>query len=133
MYFSLSTAFAPPVDSLVAIPDTNMPIVNLTWIIPYPQIPPDSYELTFTATKLSGVPLAEGSETEMMDFFDNETSSFGDGRTFTVTDLLFYSHYQFELVAFVPLPSGITHTAPSLADSIEHAVSLATLCAPSPS
>ena len=76
-----------------------MPIVNLTWIIPYPQIPPDSYELTFTATKLSGVPLAEGSETEMMDFFDNETSSFGDGRTFTVTDLLFYSHYQFELVA----------------------------------
>ena len=76
-----------------------MPIVNLTWIVPYPQVPPDSYDLTFTATKLSGVPLAEGSETEMMDFFDNETSSFGNGRTFTITDLLFYSHYQFELVA----------------------------------
>ena len=53
--------------------------------------------LTYTATKLSGVPLVE---TEMMEFFDNETISFAtNGRMFTVTDLLFDSHYQFKLVA----------------------------------
>jgi hypothetical protein len=52
------------------------------------------------ATKLSGVPLAEGSETVMMEFFDNETSSIAtDDRMFTISDLLFYSHYQFELTA----------------------------------
>ena len=81
----------------MAVSDTIMPIVNLTWTIPFTEVPPDSYVLTYTATKLSGVPLVE---TEMMEFFDNETISFAtNGRIFTVTDLLFDSHYQFELVA----------------------------------
>ena len=83
----------------MAILDTIMQnlIVNLTWTIPFTEIPPNSYILTYTATKLSGAPLVE---TEMMKFFDNETISFAtDGRMFTVTDLLFDSHYQFELVA----------------------------------
>ena len=84
----------------MAILDTIIPIVNLTWTIPFTEVRPDSYVLTYMVTKLSGMPLAEGSETEMMEFFDNETMSFAtNGRMFTVTDLLFDSHYQFELVA----------------------------------
>ena len=74
-----------------------MQIVNLTWTIPFTEVPPDSYILTYTATKLSGAPLVE---TESIKFIDNETLSFAtNGRTFTISDLLFDSHYQFELVA----------------------------------
>ena len=74
-----------------------MPIVNLTWTIPFTEIPPNSYILTYTVTKLSGTPLVE---TKSKKFLDNETISFAtNGRTFTISDLLFDSHYQFELVA----------------------------------
>ena len=56
--------------------------------------------LTYTATKLSGVSLVQGNEATMVEFFDNETSSVAaDSRMYTVTDLLFYSHYQFVLTA----------------------------------
>ena len=94
--------FAPAVESLVATPDVNLTTVNLTWTIPYTQVPPDGYALTYTAMKLSGVALARDDATTMVAFFDNETESFGSGgdlRLYTISDLLFYSQYQFELSA----------------------------------
>ena len=63
-------------------------------------MPPDEYILTYVATKLAGVPLSEEDRTTVVDFSDNETVSSGDvDRLYVVSSLLFYSHYQFMLVA----------------------------------
>ena len=87
-------------NSLMVTSNTNLPMVELTWSIPYTQIPPDSYRLTHTATKLSGMPLAEGDGVTMIEIMDNQADVFDDdSRSYSISDLLFYSHYQFELIA----------------------------------
>ena len=91
---------APPVLNLEAIADSDVPTVNLTWTIPCRDMPPDEYSLTYMATKLAGVPLSEEDRTMVVEFFDNETVSFDDvNRSYVLSSLLFYSHYQFMLVA----------------------------------
>ena len=91
---------APPVLNFQAIADSNVPTVNLTWTIPCTDMPPNNYVLTYVATKLAGVPLSEESRTTVVEFLDNETvSSGGVDRLYVLSGLLFYSHYQFMLVA----------------------------------
>lgn len=80
--------------------DSSVPTVNLTWGNPFDQIRPDGYWLSYTATKLSGVPLADEERTTVMEFFANETSSSNTSdHLYSLDDLMFYSHYQFMLVA----------------------------------
>ena len=51
-------------------------------------------------TKRTGVALTVAESTATLQFFDNETISVGDeGRSYALTNLLFYSDYQFDLVA----------------------------------
>ena len=94
--------------------DSSVPTVNLTWDNPFDLIPPDGYRLSYTATKLSGVPLADEERTTMMEF-ETSSSVGGSDHLYSLNGLVFYSHYQFMLVAVYG--DCLLYTSPSPRDA----------------
>ncbi len=101
------TVFAPlPVNFTVEVSSTQ-PAITLYWDNPFDSLPPDQLILTTVATKLSGTPLTENTETLTLTLADL-TSGIGFDSSYTLSNLQFYSNYSISLAAVY---SGETSTA----------------------
>ncbi|XP_064396510.1 phosphatidylinositol phosphatase PTPRQ-like isoform X2 [Halichondria panicea] len=99
--------FAPlPVNFTVEVSSTQ-PAITLYWDNPFDSLPPDQLILTTVATKLSGTPLTENTETLTLTLADL-TSGIGFDSSYTLSNLQFYSNYSISLAAVY---SGETSTA----------------------
>ena len=95
--YSQCIDFAPMVEGfgISSIPGRTSPAVQLMWSNPFDAILPIMFNLSYNATKLSG------DEIQISDSFSLTLDDLGNETDYVyeLTDLLFYTKYEFEIAA----------------------------------
>lgn len=95
---------------MVSVTTLLLPAVTLTWSDPFPAASPFQYQLTYTGEKLSGESQAI-LETLTLSQDELTTGAMMGQYLYSVTDLLFYTDYNFTVIADYNLTGTVAQSS----------------------